>query len=236
MPEHFEVLKYLHENMKVEQFQLSSTDFFNARRLSIHYNTNLSVIKYDEHDLIDLWRGFYKVFLSISCDGVNEVGEYQRTGFNTKRFEENLNTVKKYANPRNVFEQNHGINYNFQYTTTIWNVYHIFDFINYLMDKEYITSSEHIDFYYACGPAYSSLNNLQEGEKNKVINFLQNGIENYSLSEKTINELTQIISFIKAGPNTPYENEVYHQTKTLDEINKTHWSVLKGVNFNNLKM
>ena len=236
MPEHFEVLRYLYDTMKVEEFQLSSTDFFKARRLSIHYNTNLSVIKYNEQDLIDLWKGFYKVFLSISCDGIGIHGEYQRVGFNTKKFEENLNTVKKYANPRNVFEQNHGINYNFQFTTTIWNVYHIFDFINYMLDKEHIKNSEHIDFYYAWGPNFSSLNNLEDIEKNKVIAYLENGIENFDLSEKTIKELKQIVDFTKSYPSTPFRNEVYEQTKMLDTINKTHWSSLKGVDFNNLKV
>ena len=68
-----------------------------VRNLSIHYNTNLSVIKYDEESLIDLWRGFSRVYLSISCDGIGKVGEYQRTGFDTKRFEENLKTIKKYG-------------------------------------------------------------------------------------------------------------------------------------------
>ena len=49
------------------------------RNLSIHYNTNLSK-KYDEESLIDLWRGFSRVYLSrISCDGIGKVGEYQRT-------------------------------------------------------------------------------------------------------------------------------------------------------------
>lgn len=234
MPEHFEVLKYLYDTMKVEQFQLSSTDFFNARRLSIHYNTNLSVIKYDEHDLIDLWRGFYKVFLSISCDGVHEVGEYQRTGFNTKRFEENLNTVRKYANPRNVFEQNHGINYNFQYTTTIWNVYHIFDFIKFMIENKFINSSEHIDFYYAWVPNSVSLNNISQTEKIKLIQFLENGTKSLD-NEKTINEITNIINFIKSETSSEKSvEETVKFTNDLDLIQNTDVGSINGIDFKNM--
>lgn len=233
MPEHFEVLKYLHDTMSIQEFQLSATEFFSARSLSIHYNTNLSVIKYDEQSLIDLWKGFYKVFLSISCDGIKEVGEYQRTGLNWKRFEQNLNTIKKYANPKNVQEPSTGLNYNFQYTTTIWNVYHIFDFINYMLDKEHITSSNHLDFYYAWGPAFSALNTLPKLEKNKITSFLENGSETNNLSEKTKREIKQIIDFTNSFDGS-FEDEIYNKTKVLDEMNKTHWSVLKGVNFDSL--
>ena len=46
MPEHFELLKFLYENTPI-------SDDLKLRRLSIHYNTNLSVIKYDEKSLLD---------------------------------------------------------------------------------------------------------------------------------------------------------------------------------------
>jgi hypothetical protein len=233
MPEHFEVLKYLYDTMPVQEFQLNATDFFSARSLSIHYNTNLSVIKYDEQSLIDLWKGFYKVFLSISCDGVKEVGEYQRTGLNWKRFEQNLNTIKKYASPKNVQEPNTGLNYNFQYTTTLWNVYHIFDFINYMLDKQHITNSEQLDLYYAWGPSFSALNTLPKVEKNKIITFLENGIVKNDISEKTKKEIKQIIDFTNSFDGS-FEDEIYNKTKVLDEMNKTHWSVLKGIDFDSL--
>ena len=65
---------------------------------------------------------------------------------------------------------------------------------------------------------------------------MENGIENYDLSEKTKKELTQILDFSKGYLSTPYENEVYEQTRIMDDINKTHWSVLKGVDFDKLRV
>jgi organic radical activating enzyme len=202
MPEHFKILKYLYDEMPLETFYNRDKDTdelieFDARNLSIHYNTNLSVIKYDEESLIDLWKGFFRVFLSISCDGVGEVGEYQRTGFKTEKFEKNLKIIKKYAKPASSREAVVGISYNFQYTTTIMNVYHIFDFIDYMLEKNHITSSEQIDLYYAWSPDEIALNNLNEGDKINVINFLKTKKENYA--EKTSIEIQNIIEFVKNG-------------------------------------
>lgn len=202
MPEHYKILKYLYDEMSLETFynrdkETNQIIEFDARNLSIHYNTNLSVIKYDEQSLIDLWKGFFRVFLSISCDGVGEVGEYQRTGFKTEKFEKNLETIKKYAKPASSREAVYGISYNFQYTTTIMNVYHIFDFIDYMFDKKYITTSDQIDFYYAWSPDEISLNNLNDSDKKEVIDFLNSKKEDYS--EKTSVEIQSIIDFIKSG-------------------------------------
>jgi len=138
MPEHYKVLKHLYDTMPVLE-----KHWGNKRPLSIHYNTNLSVITYDEQSLIDLWDGFDRVFLSISCDGVGEVGEYQRIGFQHDRFVENLKTIQKYFRPESPYMGGMGLQYNFQYTTTIWNVYHIFDFIKFMIENKFIGSSEH---------------------------------------------------------------------------------------------
>ena len=205
MPEHYKILKYLHENMVIETFHNTNRETneiieFQARNLSIHYNTNLSVIKYDEQSLIDLWKGFFRVFLSISCDGIGEVGEYQRTGFKTEKFENNLEIIKKYAKPASSREAVFGISYNFQYTTTIMNVYHIFDFIDYMLDNNHITTSDQIDLYYAWSPDELSLNNMNDTDKEKVIEFLNSKKEKYT--DKTSIEIQSIIDFIKSGTET----------------------------------
>ena len=216
MPEHYEILKHLYDNTEVQIMYRDNDgipEHFKTRNLSIHYNTNLSVIKYDETSLIDLWKGFYRVFLSISCDGIGKVGEYQRTGFNMERFEDNLKIIRKYAKPANVSEPLNGLLYNFQYTTTTMNVYHIFDFIEYMMKKEYITSSEQIDFYYSWTPLEFSLNQLNDTEKIKIIDFINENKEKYC--DKTKGELDRIIDFINSDNS-------FHQTELQNEARKQY--------------
>jgi MoaA/NifB/PqqE/SkfB family radical SAM enzyme len=220
MPEHYKILKHLYDKLEITTFYRSNEgviEEFRKRNLSIHYNTNLSVIKYDEQDLVDLWNGFYRVFLSISCDGIGSVGEYQRTGFNTKIFEDNLNTIKKYAKSACVSDSLDGLLYNFQYTTTIMNVYHIFDFINYMMDKKYISSSNQIDFYYSWTPSEYALNKLDYSEREKVINFLNTHKLNYDI--KTQNEINNIISFVNSeNADTDIKIVRENYIKKIDEL------------------
>jgi len=193
----------------------------------------LSVIKYDEQSLINLWEGFERVFLSISCDGIGKVGEYQRVGFNHERFVENLNTIKKYFTSGGTHEVASGMMYNFQYTTTIWNAYHIFDFVNFMLDNQYITSSDQIDFYYAWTPLNASINNLTQSEKNRLVNFLETGIVNTNLTPKTISEIQKIIKYIQT-PNSGDIKDLLIYTRVLDELNSTDVMTLNGVNFNNM--
>jgi hypothetical protein len=229
MPEHYKVLKHLYDTMPVLE-----KHWGNKRPLSIHYNTNLSVITYDEQSLIDLWDGFDRVFLSISCDGVGEVGEYQRIGFQHDRFVENLKTIQKYFRPESPYMGGMGLQYNFQYTTTIWNVYHIFDFIKFMTENKFIGSSEHIDFYYAWVPNHVALNNISKTEKDKVVKFLEDGMKNITI-EKTIGELNNLISFIKSDQNidNPIETIVGF-TKNLDELYQTNANSLNGIDFDSM--
>jgi hypothetical protein len=102
-----------------------------------------------------------------------------------------------------------------------------------MLDKEHITSSEHLDFYYAWGPSFSALNTLPKNEKTKIISFLETGSEKNKLSEKTKREIKQIIDFTNSFDGS-FEDEIYNKTRVLDEMNKTHWSVLKGIDFDSL--
>lgn len=220
MPEHYKVLKYLHDTFPKKEFYISDDENLKAIDIAIHYNTNLSVIKYDEESLIDIWKSFKQIFLSISCDGIGDVGEYQRTGFSTKRFEENLKIIKKYFIPMNVQKsEGYGLKYNFQYTTTSMNVYHIFDFIDYMMNKNHITDSDQIDFYYAWSPNEVALSYLPDLEKNKIEKFLNKNKVKYS--EKTQIEIDSMINFMNSGDTSNSEwDDAYreHYIRSMEEV------------------
>ena len=104
--------------------------------------------------------------------------------------------------------------YGFQYTTTIMNVYHIFDFIDYMLEKNHITSAEQIDFYYAWSPLEFSLSQISNEEKEKITKFIDKHKENYT--EKTINELNGIIEFMNS--NMIVNNEEISELIRFDYI------------------
>jgi MoaA/NifB/PqqE/SkfB family radical SAM enzyme len=224
MPEHFKVLNYLYDTLPIKEFIDRNENMIQARDLSIHYNTNLSVIKYDEQSLIDLWKGFKRIYLSISCDGIGKVGEYQRTGFSTKKFEENMKIIQQFAKPAPVWNQDMGIIYGFQYTTTSLNIHHIFDFIDYMLDMEYVNSSEEIDFYYAWGPEWISIHNMDEEQKKKTSELFEKKLITID-SEKTKQELTSLYNFMNT-PNTMKSSRVNKMIQKLDKVNNTDYNFI----------
>ena len=58
----------------------------NKKDISLMYNTNFSILKYKGKTIFEYLKDFRKVHFSISLDGLGEVGEFVRTGFDTKIF------------------------------------------------------------------------------------------------------------------------------------------------------
>jgi MoaA/NifB/PqqE/SkfB family radical SAM enzyme len=201
MPGHFKILRWLYNNMPIDEDR-------DCRQLRIHYNTNLSITKFEETDLVEMWKGFKKVFLSISCDGIGEIGEYIRTGWNHDVFVENMEKVRKYFIPYGAKlgdkKLTNELHYNFQFTATIWNVHHIFDFIKFMKEKKFIKSTDNIDFYYAWQPPHSSLNNLTPTAKESVKKLFKEKMKTIS-SKKTKKELKAILTFMDSTPSVTPE-------------------------------
>jgi hypothetical protein len=64
--DHYQILERL--------VQLRRTDV----RLS--YNTNLSRLHFKQHDVVALWKQFSRVYVQASLDGMDERGDYMRSG------------------------------------------------------------------------------------------------------------------------------------------------------------
>lgn len=226
MPEHYKVLNYLHTNFPKVKFYTheSPEPFMEKVDISIHYNTNLSILRFEKTNLIPIWKDFKQIFLSISCDGIGKVGEYQRTGFNTETFEKNLKEIKKYFRPVNIqTSEGHGLKYNFQYTTTNMNAYHIFDFIDYMLENEHITESSQIDFYYAWSPNEFALSKILPSEKKKLKKFLNKNKTKYSKKTKT--EIDSIINFMMdsdINQDSEYGGNFYETELYIRQLDKIH--------------
>lgn len=222
--QHYELLDWLYNNVKeVEE------DGRVCKDMLIHYNTNLSTLKYKNYNFIKYWKEFRKVNLSISCDGVGKVGEYQRVGFKHDTFIKNLNELKKHAKPNSTLSLDQVFCYNFQYTTTIFNVEHIFDFIDFMIDNEYIESTESIDFYYAWGPSWVDIQNIPIVHKKRITEMLLEKIELLS-SDKTKNELMSIVNHMNSLNNSN-TGDVIYMIKQMDGINKTDYRDITNIRF-----
>lgn len=218
MKEHMDTLTYLHETFPNVDLPCNHGI---GKNLQFHYNTNLHVLKYNGEGFIDKWKDFRKVNLSISCDGIGPVGEFQRTGFKTERFLTNLNTlVNKGFKPLSYRSANGDPNcrllYNFQYTVTPLNVFHIFEFIDFLLDNKYIYNDYDVDFRYAWSPLSHTVKNMPIEYKIPAITFLES-CKSRNMSDITATRLDGLIKYIKEEPEATPE-EFHRDNSKMDNV------------------
>jgi MoaA/NifB/PqqE/SkfB family radical SAM enzyme len=131
--------------------QVKKHNLYDKIRLVI--TTNLSVLKYKGVDHLYEWSKFPNKNIYASFDGLDGVGEYIRTGFKMKKFEENLIKAIDHIDSLSVTVQ----------------IYNIFDMPNIFKfaDKYKLK----ISFNFLTDPEFLSLNNLTKDDREKVLNF-----------------------------------------------------------------
>ena len=66
-----------------------------AGRITLMYNTNLTVLKYKDKDITDIWSHFKKVNVQCSIDAVGKMFEYVRSGADWPKVAANIHALKK---------------------------------------------------------------------------------------------------------------------------------------------
>ena len=69
-----------------------------SKDIQLVYNTNLTVIRYKDINIQDLWTYFKKVKIYCSVDAVGKPMEYIRSGANWLQIENNLKTLQQFKN------------------------------------------------------------------------------------------------------------------------------------------
>ena len=219
MKENYQMLKFVLNNAH------NPSDKDNG--IELYYNTNLSTLSYKGDEYLKYWKKFKKVYLSISCDGLGEVGEYQRVGFKSEKLLNNLNIIKEtfIASSPNTSER---FGYGFQYTVTPLNVFHIFDFIDFMFENEYITDYNQIRFFNAFG--YYSLTNLSDIEKTKIESFLKSKIVNYK-NTQFYDDVLNLIKTMNNGDVFEPLDKVKRFTEYLDKKNNQNYIDITKIKF-----
>lgn len=78
--EHYKILTRL--------IEIGKTD------VELYYDSNLSKLSLKSWDVIELWKQFSKVNLSMSLDAVGPMGEYIRHGLNYEQWQKNVARIK----------------------------------------------------------------------------------------------------------------------------------------------
>ena len=193
--EHWEIINFLIEHKK-----------FN---IMIRYNTNLSVLKYKKNDFVEKLKLFNNVTVSPSCDSLGIKGEYIRTGFSSKNFIKNINTLKE-----------NNFNYYITSVLSFFNIIYLYDFFKDLKDND--ISFNDIHFIILTNTDLYSVYNLPENVLEKSLDGINKLIDSNFISMDKKNMLNNLKNslILKNKFNLNNFKKRMSYIKKQDEINK----------------
>jgi organic radical activating enzyme len=199
-----------------------------ASNVSVLVNTNLSNLTYKGIDILEKLSKFKSINLSCSCDGYGKIGEYQRPGFNTNKFFNNLETLLKFkeTHPNFIVE--------IDYTISTINMYHTFDFIDFV-GKNYLDSNK-IKTHTVTQPFYFAPGACSPEVKKELVKFYEDKMRslNYESNRSLLNTLVEFVKYLKVTNEEDVQNHLMsnkqHMSISLeetlrrfDEINNTSY-------------
>lgn len=148
--------------------------------------TNLSVLSYKNINYLDYFEKFSTIDIYASFDGVGEVGEYIRHGFNFKKFDTNLQAASKFINNLSVTVQ----------------LYNIFDMPNIFAYAE--KNNLNVNFNYLVEPSFLRIENLNLEDKKAVLKhykdkkFTNKELESALTTSKILNQKPKFLEYTQS--------------------------------------
>lgn len=166
----------------------------------LRYNTNLGFIKFKKWDNLKLWKPFIdtdwqNVSIFASIDGFGKIAEYKRKGTNWKVVRDNI---------QRLLDEN--INFHISCTTSIFNVYHVPDLVDYMLDMGLPLYRIQLNNILTT-PYYYGMNILPMNHRLKIKEKYQNHLQKFSEEERKILEpkYASIFKFLDEPTIEPIE-------------------------------
>lgn len=187
MEEHFKVLESL--------IKLGKTD------VNIKYATNLTRLHFKDYDILELWKQFKNVDISVSLDGMYDRNNYIRNPSKFQDVVDNINRVKSEAPHVNM-----GINTTMQiltsYTASDLNIF-------------CIENNLPQNFIFLHNPSHMSMTVLPKHVKEKVVRHWERHIEQYP---QYTNEIRGFLNMMNSQDNSHEINEFLDFMKERDTV------------------
>lgn len=204
MPEHFRTLDKL-----VESGQ--------SKKIKLVYNTNMTKLDYNKHDLIEYWKEFKEVVLGMSIDSYGDRAEYIRNGVRWSQIEKNIKQIAETS------KHHPKINYHLSVTVSLMNVYTITDLHKYMYDNGMLNNVGSFLLNILIGPSFYEVKNLSTELKKEI----QEKIQNHIVWLKSINVNNQhtfcttsyenLLTYLNEESNPKDIKSFIETTKTMDE-------------------
>jgi len=198
--EHYKILE--------ELIRLGRTD------VELRYNTNLSVLKFKDKDLISLWKYFTKpIDIAASIDHYGIRAEYIRHGTEWAQVENNFRSLREHS----------FIKITINSVLSVFNVLTIEQFYNYLIKNGLYTPKDRsYSIYKMVGPSHLSAQILPSAFKDKAeqsLNRLIALMEAMKFDKPNIEQIKTISAFLRSRDCWEEEKHNFRkEVKLVDEL------------------
>jgi sulfatase maturation enzyme AslB (radical SAM superfamily) len=153
-----------------------------ASGISLMYNTNLTTIKYQDKNIIDIWRQFKKVYIQCSIDAIGAPLEYIRSGTNWEKIKLNLEQLV-------VASQNLNIEIAFSPVLSILNIWFIDQLYKYASSNNISTN-----LIILTGPDYLALDVIPDSLKLLALDKIKQLESKYKIDNNVILHIKNLIN------------------------------------------
>lgn len=186
-----------------------------SKNITLQYNTNFSNFYYKGKSVLDLWPHFEKVICTASLDDSGKRVEYHRKNLFWDRVLENRELL--YTVP-NVF-------FNIYATVSIFNVFHILEFIEDWVEKDYIEYTKDNGFVIGMlqGPDYLNITNLTDDYKARILKVYDEFYIKHKEDTRythIFSQLDKVTKYLKQERLTPFEKWVKKFLKNIKVLDK----------------
>ena len=164
-----------------------------SKNINLLYNSNLTVLRYKDKDIFDLWGQFKSVTVNVSIDAVGEKFEYIRSGASWQQVIDNLNRLR-----------DSNINIIIACTVSLLNLWFIDELLDYFKGE----SVNLTDLYY---PEYYRLSAVSDELKEQALSCVDKIKFNQG-------KLDMIRSQITNNVDKHFFNEFVTEVKRIDNI------------------
>ena len=207
---HYDILEYLIDHGRTD--------------VKLRYNSNMSVLKYKNKDVLDMWKQFSNVYIGASLDSWGSRAEYIRHGTDWSTIESNLKKIREQA-PHIHLQTNTVV--------SILNIKTLTEFVDHMLASGMIDADNYNPhFYNVMNPDFLSLQLLTESERNDIIKKLQD----YAKMHKGNIEyaLSGVINGLKTTEHDPklkklFQKEIGYYDILRNEDGKTTFPELENL-------
>jgi hypothetical protein len=178
--------------------------------VELYYDTNLSVMRFKQWDIVELWKHFPKLKLSLSLDGVGRQGEYIRHGLNYSEWVDHVTRLDR--------ELPHAARM-MHFVVSIFNIVDLKMHIRTILDGAFV-APDRIGFTFLEWPVYLRVQVLPKFLKDRVHREVSEMIgDPISFPEPIRRQLEALLAFMTSCDlYDQHAMEFAVRTKLLDGI------------------